>query len=339
MLARDHLTILVSLSVASALILSGVVVEAASSHAAPAGLSSAALPSTRRAVVWYGVPEAAPRTLTLQSTSVNASVQDEYQITYSGGNFTLIYQRVAGGPITSRYTLSVEGLVEWNSTGSDGAFEGENVVAYTPLGPGAFGRFPVVHAENTTSGGVTVHTFTIGFAERSFDWAELRHAGGGRQSCSAENRAVAPASDHHLPAGQRGQYHFPGARLPHQGGRRPLPPDAGDAGERPGRGRVRRCLLQPLQLGLFAFEFFEARFGNRHGILGLGAKPPAPEWGAMVGDAVPFLRQSPYLVFFPGIASSYRCPIPNNRDPVSLVSSPLSLFVTFPQGRGAPRRW
>lgn len=38
------------------------------------------------------------------------------------------------------------------------------------------------------------------------------------------------------------------------------------------------------------------------GFLGLGAKPPAPEWGAMVGDAVPFLRQSPHLVFFPGMA-------------------------------------
>ncbi len=38
------------------------------------------------------------------------------------------------------------------------------------------------------------------------------------------------------------------------------------------------------------------------GFLGLGAKPPSPEWGAMVGDAVPFLRTSPHLVFFPGIA-------------------------------------
>lgn len=38
------------------------------------------------------------------------------------------------------------------------------------------------------------------------------------------------------------------------------------------------------------------------GFLGLGAQPPAPEWGAMIGEGVPFLRQSPHLVFFPGMA-------------------------------------
>ena len=38
------------------------------------------------------------------------------------------------------------------------------------------------------------------------------------------------------------------------------------------------------------------------GFLGLGAKPPAPEWGQIVSDGVPFLRQTPHLVFFPGMA-------------------------------------
>ncbi|MBE0695631.1 MAG: ABC transporter permease [Anaerolineaceae bacterium] len=38
------------------------------------------------------------------------------------------------------------------------------------------------------------------------------------------------------------------------------------------------------------------------GFLGLGAQPPSPEWGAMIGDGVPFLRQNPHMVFFPGIA-------------------------------------
>jgi peptide/nickel transport system permease protein len=38
------------------------------------------------------------------------------------------------------------------------------------------------------------------------------------------------------------------------------------------------------------------------GFLGLGAQPPAPEWGAMISDGVPFLRQNPHMVFFPGIA-------------------------------------
>ena len=41
------------------------------------------------------------------------------------------------------------------------------------------------------------------------------------------------------------------------------------------------------------------------GFLGLGAQPPAPEWGAMISDGVPFLRQSPHMVFFPGIATMF----------------------------------
>jgi len=43
-------------------------------------------------------------------------------------------------------------------------------------------------------------------------------------------------------------------------------------------------------------------FAAALGFLGLGAQPPLPEWGAMIGDGIPFLRQSPHMVFFPGIA-------------------------------------
>ncbi len=43
-------------------------------------------------------------------------------------------------------------------------------------------------------------------------------------------------------------------------------------------------------------------FAAALGFLGLGVQPPTPEWGAMISDGIPFLRQSPYLVFFPGIA-------------------------------------
>jgi len=38
------------------------------------------------------------------------------------------------------------------------------------------------------------------------------------------------------------------------------------------------------------------------GFLGLGTQPPAPEWGVMVSEGVPFLRQNPHMVFFPGMA-------------------------------------
>jgi len=38
------------------------------------------------------------------------------------------------------------------------------------------------------------------------------------------------------------------------------------------------------------------------GFLGLGAQPPAPEWGVMISEGVPFLRTTPHMVFFPGMA-------------------------------------
>ncbi len=43
-------------------------------------------------------------------------------------------------------------------------------------------------------------------------------------------------------------------------------------------------------------------FAAALGFLGLGAQPPTPEWGAMIGDAIPFLRTEPHMVFFPGMA-------------------------------------
>jgi peptide/nickel transport system permease protein len=43
-------------------------------------------------------------------------------------------------------------------------------------------------------------------------------------------------------------------------------------------------------------------FAAALGFLGLGAQPPSPEWGAMIGDGIPFLRESPHMVFFPGMA-------------------------------------
>lgn len=36
--------------------------------------------------------------------------------------------------------------------------------------------------------------------------------------------------------------------------------------------------------------------------LGLGVQPPAPEWGAMLSTSRQFIRSSPHLVIFPGLA-------------------------------------
>ncbi|GAB5490942.1 MAG: hypothetical protein Phog2KO_11570 [Phototrophicaceae bacterium] len=35
--------------------------------------------------------------------------------------------------------------------------------------------------------------------------------------------------------------------------------------------------------------------------LGLGAQPPAPEWGQMLGESFNFFQTAPYLVFYPGV--------------------------------------
>jgi peptide/nickel transport system permease protein len=36
--------------------------------------------------------------------------------------------------------------------------------------------------------------------------------------------------------------------------------------------------------------------------LGLGAQPPAPEWGAMLNQARPYIREAPWTVTYPGFA-------------------------------------
>ena len=40
------------------------------------------------------------------------------------------------------------------------------------------------------------------------------------------------------------------------------------------------------------------------GFLGLGVKPPTPEWGTMLGDAKTYILSLPYMIVFPGIAIS-----------------------------------
>ena len=57
-------------------------------------------------------------------------------------------------------------------------------------------------------------------------------------------------------------------------------------------------IIVQMTLGVGSAILFAAALG----FLGLGVQPPIPEWGAMISDAIPFLRQSPYLVFFPGMA-------------------------------------
>lgn len=57
-------------------------------------------------------------------------------------------------------------------------------------------------------------------------------------------------------------------------------------------------IIVQMSLGVGGAIIFAAALG----FLGLGIRPPQPEWGAMIADGLPFLRQAPNLVFFPGMA-------------------------------------
>lgn len=114
----------------------------------------------RRNVVWIDYPSTSPAAFRIDSASINAPVNDDFQITYNHGSFSLDYERVAGGPVTSQFTVTVAGLVEWMPSG-DGAFSDGTVVAYTPMGAPAFGKLPVVHSQVTMPGGIVVHSFQI----------------------------------------------------------------------------------------------------------------------------------------------------------------------------------
>ncbi len=38
------------------------------------------------------------------------------------------------------------------------------------------------------------------------------------------------------------------------------------------------------------------------GFLGIGLRPPTPEWGAMITQALPYMSEAPHLIVFPGAA-------------------------------------
>jgi hypothetical protein len=129
----------------------------ASPHAA---VTSGVVAEANRSVEWNTSPDTSPAALWVVSTSVNAPVNDEFKITYRHGSFALAYEPTAGGPVTSQFTVTVAGLVEWLPSG-DGGFSDGETVAYAPMGSPEFGRIPITHYETRTAEGVAVHSFLI----------------------------------------------------------------------------------------------------------------------------------------------------------------------------------
>jgi len=69
---------------------------------------------------------------------------------------------------------------------------------------------------------------------------------------------------------------------------------------------VRRHILPhvAVQTVIFASSGFiqSILIGSSLGFLGLGAQPPAPEWGLMIAEGRGFLVQAPWMSAFPGLA-------------------------------------
>ncbi len=152
----------ISAGLAAVLLLSAAAAVGAQAMA-PSGravLSQGAAEQVNRSVEWNLFPDTSPAALWIVSTSVNAPTQDEFKITYNHGSFSLAYERTAGGPVTSQFTVTVAGIYEWIPAG-DGQFSDGTVVAFTPMGAPAFGRTPIVHYQSTGSNGVLIHSFVI----------------------------------------------------------------------------------------------------------------------------------------------------------------------------------
>lgn len=160
MSARRPSNVLITLSLAAALALTALTLVSPGARSSPVSPANGLPTDTRRNVTWYGIPITTPRSLHIESQSIGAVTPDEFQITYADGNFTLVYQRVAGGPITSQYTLSVKGLLEWNESQAEG-WPQDGAVAYTDLGAGAFGRFPIQHTAWAGPNGVQLDSFLV----------------------------------------------------------------------------------------------------------------------------------------------------------------------------------
>jgi len=64
-----------------------------------------------------------------------------------------------------------------------------------------------------------------------------------------------------------------------------------------GKGGVGKSLVTSmLDIGTMMMELAALSF------LGLGAKPPIPEWGSMMSDTRSLMTTSPWITFSPGIA-------------------------------------
>lgn len=75
----------------------------------------------------------------------------------------------------------------------------------------------------------------------------------------------------------------------------------------PDRVILLRHILPNALVPILGYAFSDAVLvmlaGASFGFLGMGAQPPLAEWGRMIAEGVPFLRQGWWISFFPGVAA------------------------------------
>jgi len=113
-----------------------------------------------RTVVWV-IPQDPPRVLKIVSESKNAPHPDEFTLTYAMGTFSLEYERVAGGPVTSNYSVTLKSLLEWDDKNGNGFVDEDEILEEFPLGGTAFGGAPIQHVQSAMPSGAEVHSFLI----------------------------------------------------------------------------------------------------------------------------------------------------------------------------------
>ncbi len=161
MLRARRSAVVLALSIASVLVLTASVQAAAISGSSHPVLADDVATQARRSIVWVGTPVVSPHAFRINSVSLNAPSPDAFQITYQDGTFTLDYERVEGGGITSHYALTLAGLVEWNGSLGGGPLDESARVAYTPLGAVGFGALPIVHTQTLTTNGIEADSFLV----------------------------------------------------------------------------------------------------------------------------------------------------------------------------------
>ena len=157
MLRPRSARVVLSLGLATVLLLTTAAGAGAATASGASTVQVASEQAQRSVQIWMPGPQ--PHEFGINSVSLGTPVTDEFQLSYAKGSFTLDYERSAGGPVTSTFTATIQGLYEWRGS-SDTPFSESEVVTYTPLGAAAFGTQTIQHTE-TTVDGVLVHSFLI----------------------------------------------------------------------------------------------------------------------------------------------------------------------------------